>query len=216
MAQSNTKRIYNQRTSELQSIERKTQECRIAFLMKQENGFPDYTKKFILHKVYNLSEKAADKHVYLESHTHTGDMDTCMCFSPDLSQNTPLATFKREFIERYKSISPLQMDCDKQTRIHLDLLKAQELEGRIIEKIIQLANTKLEGLNLYEDALKMNLTILQDIKYHLISRITAKDLNIDLGSKSFLPKFVEQYQTTNLPRKLSFISTFSPNNIKDR
>ena len=89
------------------------------------------------------------------------------------------------------------MDCDKQTRIHLDLLKAQELEGRIIEKIIQLANTKLEGLNLYEDALKMNLTILQDIKYHLISRITAKDLNIDLGSKSFLPKFVEQYQTGN-------------------
>ena len=205
MERNDTRNVYNQRIKELQHIQAKIIECDTEHILKPENMFPDKTKKFILNTLWHITEKEADKHIYLMSHTSTGDIDTCMCYTPDLSQYSPLTKFKRGFLNTYKSTSPLQIDCHKQTRIHLDLLKAQELEGRTIEMLIQLANYKLDGLDIFENALKQNVVILQKIKNHLIDRITSKHLNIDFGIQTFLPTFIEQRQQSlirPLPRRL--------------
>ena len=184
-------RTYVKRFQELEEIREKVEKDRIKSYMTEKNGIDNDTRKWFLIRILDIPRTYVESHVDHTHHETLEFLETCWCLIPDTSINTPVNSYKKDFMAKYHNPNQLNMTYFTHTKVILDISKAHTLEGRIQEILCTTANYIMPGLRKIESSLIEEIETLQAMRKYLINRLMYK-VEADGSTNMFMPHFARQ------------------------
>lgn len=192
-------RIYIRRFQELEDIREKIEKDRLKSYMTEKNGVDNETKKWYLIRMLGIPRTYVESHVDHTHHEKVEFLETCWCLIPDTSINTPVNSYKKDFMTKYHNPNQLNMTYFTHTKIILDISKSHDLEGRIQDILCKTASYMMPGLKKIENSLMEDIETLQKMRKYLVNRLMYK-ANTEETTNTFRPQFSRQrYQEYRKP-----------------